>query len=44
MVRGNAMRQASEPHVSHAQNIGRCTRHRAFRGARHLENFSTEER
>jgi hypothetical protein len=39
MVRGNAMRQAAEPHVSHAQNIGRCKRHRAFYGARLLENF-----
>jgi hypothetical protein len=39
MVRGDAMRQASEPHVSHAQNIGRFKRARAFRGARRLEKI-----
>jgi len=39
MVRSNAMRQASEPHVSHAQNIGRFKRAVAFHSAARLENF-----
>jgi hypothetical protein len=39
MVRGNAMQQASEPHVSHAQNICWFKRPLRSNGERRLENF-----